>query len=68
MRLVEETEAHVVVGRLLLRLGRLLGGRGGGRRGGGSGGGGSGSEGLGVGEVLLDLRVSRDPAIDKYVD
>ena len=55
-RLVEETEAHVVVG-LLLLLGRSSLGSGSGRSLGGSGGGGSssGSEGLRVGKDLLDL-------------
>ncbi|KAI3488229.1 hypothetical protein L1887_47768 [Cichorium endivia] len=53
-RLVEETEAHVVVGLLLLLL-LLLGGGGGGARVGSGSDGGSGGESLGVGEVLLGL-------------
>lgn len=55
MRLVEESETHVVV-RLLGLLNLLLSGRGGtSGSGGGLSGRGGGGESLGVGESLLDL-------------
>lgn len=55
-RLVEKTEAHVIVRLVLLLSDFLLGGLGGGTGVSGSGDGGSGGERFGVGDSFLDLR------------